>query len=223
MNNTEFPRPELLLHPNIPKPLHGLNPRTILGQKWWDIQRQIAYAKHNYHCWACGVHKSKAKYHKWLEAHEVYNIDYNTGRVEMTEISALCHSCHQYIHARRMLRLFEQNKVTFEKYIDILSHGEQLIRSYLTQVAINYQGENWKKPFEPTLPFQDTFPDVIVPGLPRPSVNVADWNEWYLVINGQKYYSRFTDIHEWSDYYQWLHQNNLTDTAQSYHQFKEKK
>ena len=37
------------------------------------------------------------------------------------------------------------------------------------------------------------------------------------------YYSRYSDIQEWSDYYQWLHRNNLTDNFQTFTQFKESK
>jgi hypothetical protein len=90
-------------------------------------------------------------------------------------------------------------------------------------MAINYRGEEWKRPFEGTLPFQDTFPDVIVPGLPRPVQSQVDWQEWHLVVEGREYYTRFSDVREWSDYYQWLHRNNLTDNFQIFAQFKESK
>ena len=38
-------RPELLLHPNIPKVLHGVAPRVVLGAKWWDAERRACYER----------------------------------------------------------------------------------------------------------------------------------------------------------------------------------
>lgn len=86
--------PWLLLHPNIPKPLHGLAPRVIKGEKWFNQTKREAKAKLNQHCWACGVHKYDAKYHHWhalregksqklkvknmvFNAHKSYNIGIN--------------------------------------------------------------------------------------------------------------------------------------------------
>jgi hypothetical protein len=71
-----YPLKEILFCPNTPKPLHGMSPRSILGDEWWDKERIKAYRKFFNHCQACGVHKSDALYHRWLEAHEVFNFDY---------------------------------------------------------------------------------------------------------------------------------------------------
>src|SRR6185295_5669264 len=60
-------KPEILCHPHIPKPLHGVAPREIMGDDWWNSERQLVYASTDYHCAACGIHKSQAKKHEWLE------------------------------------------------------------------------------------------------------------------------------------------------------------
>lgn len=120
-------RPEILLHPNVPKPLHLTNPRNLMGQKWWDEQRKIAYASTNNHCAACGVPSYQAKYHKWLEAHELYEFDYPNGKMTFVEIVPLCHSCHNFIHSGRLKILAVTGQITQAKYRDILKHGNDII------------------------------------------------------------------------------------------------
>ena len=124
------PNPELLTHGQIPKPMHGVAPREILGQDWWDKQRRAAYQKHQFHCWACGVHKLKAKYHKWLEAHERYEIDYATGRMTFIGCCALCHSCHNFIHSGRLEALREKGEISQERHDDIIKHGIEVMRRF---------------------------------------------------------------------------------------------
>ena len=189
---------ELLTHPNIPKPLHGVNPRTLLGQEWWERKRQEAYATYDFHCWACGIHKSHAKYHRWLEAHESYDIDYARGRVELRDIVALCHSCHNFIHSGRMWELYKQKQLTKEKMLNILQHGFHVLK------------QNNLKPFYGTaclwLILQGYSPqhanEIVkkkgfVPSYPH----IAKWDEWHLILEGKRYYSRFEDMEEWKIYY----------------------
>lgn len=168
-------RPEILLHPQIPKPLHGIAPRIILGKEWWDIKRQEAYQKYNHHCWACGVDKRDAKYHYWLEGHECYNFDYKIGELKLIEISALCHSCHNYIHKGRLLMIWQKGEIDDKKYYDILSHGEKILKECQTK----------KYPFMNDISFAH---------------NLL-WSEWYFLIEGKKYYSKFKDYQEWLYFY----------------------
>lgn len=167
-------QPELLLHPNIPKPLHTVAPRDILGQTWWNRERVKAYNKNDNHCFACGVHKTVAKYHNWLEAHESYHIDYTKGELVLKEIVALCHSCHNYIHDGRMSMLLKDGKMSEKKYDDIIGHGERVLR------------EAGYKKFRPK----------------SPEGPIAKWGEWHLLLNGTKYYSPFKDYEDWKAFWQ---------------------
>jgi hypothetical protein len=138
--------PNLLLHPNIPKPLHKCNPRSVLGQDWWDEQRQFAYSKASYHCEACGVHKRMAKYHDWLEAHEIYDIDYRKGTATFVRLAALCHSCHNYIHSGRMQALVNKKQFAAEKQQYILERGDKLTKGLRRPPEPSYVApwDQWK-------------------------------------------------------------------------------
>lgn len=198
----EFPMPELLTHPNIPKPLHGINPRTIMGQSWWDKTRKEAYAKYNQHCWACGIHKSKAKYRRWLEAHEGYNIDYKTGTVTINEIVALCNACHNFIHSGRLYALTEKGETPINKSLSILKRGLDILEPLLL------------KPFAGTIRaygelkgFSDKAIIELADYYGVDMLNVEDefthvaWKDWKLIFNGKEYYSKFEHIEEWAAHY----------------------
>ncbi len=120
-------RPEILLCPNIPKPMHGLAPRVIMGSSWWDKTRKEAYASTNRRCMACGVHKYKAKARKWLEGHELYQTDYRLGRLTYLETVPLCHFCHNYIHDGRLQMLLERGQIHHQKYAAIIQHGNRVL------------------------------------------------------------------------------------------------
>jgi len=126
----KFIEPKLLLHPVIPDPLHGTNPRTIFGRGWWEWERKKTYLKNNYHCWVCGTHQSKAKYYKRLEAHETYDIDYNKGIMTFNSIVALCYCCHNYIHSGRLYQLLQSNKICKRRYDTIIKHGNNILKKH---------------------------------------------------------------------------------------------
>lgn len=167
----KFLKPFLLAHPPLPKPVHGLNPRTIKGQKWWDEKRFEAQEKNNFHCWSCGVHKSEAHYHQWLEGHESYLIDYKNGRMELEEIVSLCHCCHNYIHSGLLQIKLAKRQIDEDKYNFIINHGNELVKDLPA----------WKFPDEKDI--------------------CKDYSKWHLVIDGKKYFSNFKNEQEWQRHY----------------------
>lgn len=165
-------RPEILLCHNIPKPMHGLAPRVILGPVWWEQTRQAAYRSTAYHCVACGVYKYRARFRQWLEAHEVYDIDYLLGRMTFVEVVPLCHCCHNFIHSGRLAALLEEGKISHRKYAVILQLGEQVLREAGLRLP-------FKAHDGPT----------------------ADWSDWRLVLFDTEYLPRYHSFNEWKKEY----------------------
>jgi hypothetical protein len=182
--------PFLLLHPNIPKPLHGLAPRVLLGDVWWQQQKTEARKRSGNCCVICGISPKEAKYHQWLETHEVYNI-YSTGRVVFRTSIALCHSCHNFIHDGRMQVLVKNGKFPHEKYLDILNHGNRILSDWMGEdITFKYEfdGRVDSKYLENTPYLKWERSD-------------CEWGDYHLILYGQRYESKFKDREQWSEYY----------------------
>ena len=183
-------KPELLCQPNIPKPLHGLNPRTIKGEEWWDKKRQEVYASTDYHCIACGVRKEEAERYPWLEAHEFWDIDYNSGKCEILSIEPLCHYCHNFIHSGRLGMILNREK-TIEEVIEILEHGFSILKKN------NLKSFPFTKKLAESLG-ADTF---AVDSYIVEENSSLKWQDYYLMFEGKKYKSKFKDRAAWEEYY----------------------
>lgn len=117
-------QPEILLQHGIPVPLWGINPRTVLGETWWNKTRRAAYRSTGYRCLACGV-----KPGRWIQAHEVYSIDYERGLMVYVQAVPLCQLCHLFIHRVRLLRLHQRGYVGQAEYRTVLEHGSRILRA----------------------------------------------------------------------------------------------
>lgn len=162
----------ILLHPNIPKPLHGIAPRVIAGKRWWDTERQMAYARAGYCCQACGVPKSRALFHDWLEAHEEYEYDYKLGRLTFVRLVALCHACHSFIHSGRLIMLLRENKITEGHFDKVVEHGQDLLikAGLFQQYGTRHDHQSGAD---------------------------VSWADWRMVFEGKKYGPSTTCFEEW--------------------------
>lgn len=167
-------RKEILNCPRVPKPLHGVAPRLIWGQKQWDLVRRERYAEFGLCCWACGVNKNSEGilWKNQLHAHEVYDIDYENCVMRLKEVVALCECCHAFIHDGRSNSLFDKGEYDEETMFLIINRG--------LQVLGRPKGRH---------------------PLDNDDYYIKTWDKWYLELDGKKYYSKFKNIEEWNKFY----------------------
>ena len=176
-----FTRPEILQHPPIPAPLHGVNPRSVLGKKWWDEQRYLAYEENDRFCWACGKRPDR------LEAHECYDVDYEQGIAVFTEVVALCSLCHNFIHSNRLTIMVKKGIYTPEFFDMVRSHGMKVLREAGLQPSPHAM-----KNFDPHY----ELPDELL------SSPVAAWEDWRMIVHGLDVPPKFANRGEHTAFYE---------------------
>lgn len=161
-----------------------------MGQTLWDVKRREVYQSTQFHCAACGVHKSEAKKHQWLEAHELFDIDYSAGKATLIEIVPLCHFCHAFIHSGLTRVRARNGKITASEVRAIMRHGCDVLR---------YGGA---KMFMGTAALCQLVgvdcSDIEVAAAP---VDGARWGDWRMVWNGKEYKGKFKSFDDWRRFY----------------------
>lgn len=117
---------EILAQTVLPKSLHGINPRTIMGQAKWNKLRQEKLAEADHHCMACGEFVPD---NHLLDCHEVYQIDMDKKEFKLVDIVCLCKKCHDYIHMGRLQMLMGQGLIAREYYNEVMMRGDELLES----------------------------------------------------------------------------------------------
>jgi hypothetical protein len=175
-------RPEVLLQCNVPQPLHGMAPRTVLGSNWWNETRQACYRSTDYHCQACGVAKHLAAGRPLLDCHEEYEIDWVKGRMKYIGCVPLCQRCHAYIHDGRLRALMEKGEITQQHYCTVIQHGERVLR----EAGLKRLNQDDR----------EEAIELSLGGKP-----ICPWEKWRLVIGRKTFPPKFKTREEWEAYH----------------------
>lgn len=202
---------QLITMPNIPKPLHALPPRNVMGKTAWDRARKLCYFKADYKCEICGCEPSKGQ----LNAHELYTIDYLEGTSTFNRCIAICKQDHDFIHSGRLITLFKEGNPLYPKsyVLKTVEKGFKLVSEY-----------NKAHPDLAPLRVYDTFIDYLkVPELADKMAELirkydikfyaspkrgARWEKWRLVWNGKEYPTPYKNPEEWMDAMKKANQND---------------
>lgn len=179
----------LLCMPNIPSPLHGLNPRNIVGRSVWNNIRQKCYIRADFKCEACGTKKKRG-----LQAHEMYSYDYKNGIATFKRLVALCETCHmRFIHSGRMFTKYKKALISKGDLVGGIEHGFSVIKKW------NDKHDNVEKlKVSPIILDNIDKSDIgerIWELIDKYEIQFyvvkqeAKWCDWKLVIGGKEYYS----------------------------------
>lgn len=112
----------------IPRSTAGMNARTMLPRKQWDIVRFKCYQDAGYTCEVCDGVGSQHP----VECHEQWEWDVPNRVQRLTRLIALCPRCHQTVHiGYSMIKAGHM-------FNSVLAIGEEYVNSLLHMAKVNH-------------------------------------------------------------------------------------
>lgn len=202
----------LITMPNVPRPLHGLPPRKIMGQANWDRMRKRCYYDAGYKCEICKCEPPKGQLH----AHELYSYDWLEGTGKFERCIAICKQDHDFIHSGRLITMLKNGNPLYPKsyVLGVVEKGFKLISEY------NATHRN-KKPLKAYSTFLEYLkvPEIRedmeklikkygIEFYEEPT-HIAKWSDWRLLYGTKEYPTPYKDVAEWQTA---MEQNAKQDT-----------
>lgn len=202
--------PAILTMPNVPRALHTVAPRTVLGDTTWNFMRKACYRKANYHCEACGKDLSKVTNGRFIgHAHELYSVDYAKQESVFERCVCLCAwPCHLgCIHTGRALTLYKQGHPSYSK--EKLLEGAE----YCFTIISSFNKAHPEQ--EPLRVYQTWLDYMKQPELKQPMLDLIEkydikfykvsdkwfkpkrWENWKLLVGNRWYKTPFKTQDEW--------------------------
>ena len=191
----------LIAMPNIPRPLHGVNPRTILGTSTWNHMRRRCYALANNTCEICGAKPENLRHR---HGHEVYEIDYANGTAKFHRVYCVCAMCHLgCIHTGRALTLWKRGNPLYPtefllkgaehafKIISEYNHDnpDKKLRAYATFL-------DYLKHDELKAPMEKLIREYGIKFY-KEADGLCEWKDWKLIIGTQEHTTPYASEKEW--------------------------
>ena len=218
---TEWKAPEdtraVIGMPNIPKPLHHVNPRNILGPTTWNKMRKACYNAANMTCEICGKKQDTG----YCDAHEIYDIDYTTGTAIFKRTVCTCRLCHRYgIHTGRCITLFKGHNPLMPK--EALLAGAENAFKTIAKYNKDHPGEDLRcyyvfieylREDELREPMLELIKKYNVKFYMEDPKKMAKWADWKLIIGSREFPTPYKNEEEWREAMEKVGKN---DTARIY-------
>ena len=191
----------LIAMPNVPKPLHGVAPRTVLGTTTWNKMRRECYEKANDTCEICGeCPEDKRK----RQAHEVYVVNYSTGESVFIGCVCLCQQCHlACIHNGRAITLYSKGNqlITADYLLEGAEKAFTIVSSYNKErgadVRLYSTWIEYLKHDELREPMLKLIKKTGVKFYSEDPKKLAKWKDWKLLLDGEEYPTPYANEKEW--------------------------
>lgn len=198
----------LLGMPNIPKPLHGLAPRTIMGDYEWGKIRKQCYEDAGDVCEICGQKLGSKRGEPMMHAaHELYHYDYAERKATFDRPICICPICHNFIHSGRAITCYRNHEPlwTKEYMLTIAEAGFKVISEWNKKhpnsepIRVYEVVLNWLEEPELEEPLTKLIEQYGIEFWCAPRRKLWDnaWGKWRLIYNDTEYWSPYQSAEEW--------------------------